>query len=334
MKSSQEIQKSVLGSEVDENGYFIRQKNIFTKEFGADQKSIESNRYLIVWAKICQWSNRASIVFDLLGLKDDMYITIVDKDVNKKHLGWQFNNLSSELKNDLKIKFLDEAYLKANPRIEGRGTVPAVIDLKTQKVINNDYHNLTYYLERNFSKYHKNNAPILFPKNLKKEIQELNKWLFHNINNSLYRTTFCTSKEGYWEPYSVFYSGMEIINNRLQDRRFLFGDYITDSDIQLYTTLSRLDIRYTIQLGHTYKRLVDYDNLWPYMRDLYQINAFKNNTYFHDFANPPGNQKTHHLVKEFNERFLNQINFESIWNEPHQREHLSQDSETKFYFRR
>lgn len=79
---------------------------------------------------------------------------------------------------------------------------------------------------------------------------------------------------------------MDILEKRLENQRFLFGDYVTDSDVRLYVTLARLDIRYTWQLGHTKHRLIDYPNLWGYARDLYQIPAFRNNTYFKDFANP------------------------------------------------
>ena len=30
------------------------------------------------------------------------------------------------------------------------------------------------------------------------------------------------------------------MDKRLENQRFLFGDYITDSDIRLYTTLARI----------------------------------------------------------------------------------------------
>ena len=50
---------------------------------------------------------------------------------------------------------------------------------------------------------------------------------------------------------NTFYAAMDKLEKRLETRRFLFGDYVTDSDIRLYVTLARLDIRYTFQLGET-----------------------------------------------------------------------------------
>ena len=62
-------------SEIDKNGYFRRQPNHFTTPFGDgenDLKAEGNKRYRLVWAKLCHWSNRASIVRELLGLEDAM----------------------------------------------------------------------------------------------------------------------------------------------------------------------------------------------------------------------------------------------------------------------
>lgn len=105
---------------------------------------------------------------------------------------------------------------------------------------------------------------------------------------------------------------MDVLEKRLSKNRFLFGDYVTDSDIRLYVTLARLDIRYTFQLGETKKRLVDYPNLWGYARDLWSIPAFRNNTFFADFANPEVNDHGAYQAS-YNYRFLRQIDFDALW---------------------
>lgn len=105
---------------------------------------------------------------------------------------------------------------------------------------------------------------------------------------------------------------MDLLEERLEKQRFLFGDYVTDSDVRLYVTRARLDIRYTHQLGHTKHPLFTYKNLWGYARDLYQIPAFKNNTYFKDFANPD-NKKQGRTFESFNARFLDEIDFDAYW---------------------
>ena len=56
-------------SEIDENGYFVGQPNHFTEGFGEGKNPVEKGRYHLVWAKLCHWSNRASIVRELLDRK-------------------------------------------------------------------------------------------------------------------------------------------------------------------------------------------------------------------------------------------------------------------------
>lgn len=77
-------------SEIDENGYFVRQPNHFTEGFGEGKNPVEKGRYHLVWAKLCHWSNRASIVRELLGLEDAISVNKVDHAKHEKNLGWEF----------------------------------------------------------------------------------------------------------------------------------------------------------------------------------------------------------------------------------------------------
>lgn len=69
-------------TEIDERGAFQRQLNHFTTPFGDGEGELkaEKGRYHLYWAKGCHWSNRASIVRELLGLEDAISVTIVGHD--------------------------------------------------------------------------------------------------------------------------------------------------------------------------------------------------------------------------------------------------------------
>ena len=71
------------------------------------------------------------------------------------------------------------------------------------------------------------------------EIDEFNDWLFPHINNSHYRMAFCQSLEAYDEAYEDFYESLDKLDKCLETNRFLFGDYIIDSDVRAYVTLTR-----------------------------------------------------------------------------------------------
>ena len=64
---------------------------------------------------------------------------------------------------------------------------------------------------------------------------------------------------------------------------------MTDSDARFFVTLARWDSYYYRNLGPQKKRMTEYRNIWAYARDLYEIPAFKNNTYFKDFSREPKN---------------------------------------------
>lgn len=92
--------------------------------------------------------------------------------------------------------------------------------------------------------FHPADAPDLYPKKFRKEIDEFNDWLFPHINNGHYRMAFCQSPEAYDEAYEDFYDSLEKLDKRLETNRFLFGEYITDSDVRAYVTLVRWDVNY------------------------------------------------------------------------------------------
>ena len=48
---------------------------------------------------------------------------------------------------------------------------------------------LTNYFEVDFKPFHKKGAPDLYPEELRKDIDEMNDWLFDNINNCLLYTS-------------------------------------------------------------------------------------------------------------------------------------------------
>lgn len=65
---------------------------------------------------------------------------MVDHADHEKNLGWEFVYDKDNVDPVLDIQFLSEAYYKADDDYTGRTTVPALIDVKTGKVVNNDYH--------------------------------------------------------------------------------------------------------------------------------------------------------------------------------------------------
>ena len=175
---------------------------------------------------------------------------------------------------------MPEIYARSDPDYSGRATVPAVVDVKQGKVVNNDYFNLTYYWETAFKPFHKPQAPDLFPIDLRKDIKQFNQILFDELNNGVYKAGFAQSQQAYEDAYQLVFNRLDKLEQHLSHSRYLFGNQITDADIRLYVTLARFDVAYYAVFKTNRNCLTDFPNLWAYARELYQIPAFGDSTDF------------------------------------------------------
>jgi len=310
-------------SEIDERGVFVRQPNSFITPFGEKEGELkaEANRYKIYWAHGCHWSNRPVIVRDILGLED-----VID-DIATSHagrFGHGFTDQPDFQDPTTKAYFLSEFYENAKPGFEGRATTPTLVDVIEKKAVNNDYHRLTNYIEVQFRKFQKNDVD-LYPKAYRKEIDEFNDWLFPTVNNGHYRMAFCQSWVAYDEAYQDFFDALEKLDERLKTNRFLFGDYITDSDIRLYVTLVRWETSYYHNVGPIKKRITEYENIWGYVKDLFSIPVFRKYTFF-EF--PP--KKGTDIFTSYAKRIAPQVPYDELWKTDGERKKLSQDPENVY----
>lgn len=101
---------------------------------------------------------------------------------------------------------------------------------------------------------------------------------------------FCQSPEAYFEAYDDFYASLEQLEKRLSENRFLFGDYITDSDVRAYVTLVRWDVAYYHNVGPVLHPIYTYKNIFGYLKELNAIPEFHRYSNAHDlaFGSTPG----------------------------------------------
>lgn len=319
--------------EIDERGAFIRQPNAFIQPFGDKEGDLkaEANRFGIYWATGCNWSNRPIIVRELLGLQDVISETRVSPSGETNRYGHAFGQYLDFKDPATGAYFLSEFYKRANPDFQGRATTPTLVDVKEKKAVNNDYHRLTNYLEVQFRPFQPKDAPDLYPKKFRKEIDEFNDWLFPHVNNGHYRMAFCQSPEAYDEAYEDFYESLDKLDKRLETNRFLFGDYITDSDVRAYVTLIRWDVSYFHNVGPVKKPIRDYKNIWGYLKELYAIPAFRHGSDPQVLAlSRPGKKLGEVLFRGYNERILAKVDFEKLMADDGSRRTLSKTPDEVF----
>ena len=158
--------------------------------------------------------------------------------------------------------------------------MPFLWDTQTQRIITNDVPQITVMLETEFTDYHRPGAPDLYPPAQRREIEAIGTLIYHAVNNGVYKAGMATTQAGLRRGVRHAVRDPDALEERLAQRRFLLGGQLCEADVRLFPTLARFDAVYYIHFKCNLHRLVDYQNLWGYARDLYQRPGFGDTTDF------------------------------------------------------
>ena len=258
-----------LGSEAGDDGSFKRQESSFRDWVAADGSTAypaERGRYHLYVSWACPWAHRAIIGRRLKRLEHAIGVSVVDPIRDER--GWAFTG-GEYVDRVNGFRFLSEAYEATDPGFEGRHSVPVLWDTVTGRIVNNESGDILRMLNSGFGDL-ADDSIDLYPRELRGAIDELGDHLYETVNNAVYKAGFSTSQEVYEREVVRMFETLDELDARLADRRFLFGDRPVETDWRLFTTLVRFDAVYYVHFKCSLQRLVDYENLWPYVRDLYQ----------------------------------------------------------------
>ena len=233
---------------------------------------VEPGRYRLVAARACPWANRSIIVRSLLGLEDVISMGLCGPVHDQR--SWTFDLDPGGVDPVLGIPRLRDAYLARFPDYERGITVPAVVDVPTGQVVTNDFSWISHDLFFEWRDHHRPDAPDLWPDDCREEMQEVMDRVFTEVNNGVYRCGFAGSQAAYDEAYDRLWATMDWLEDRLESRRYLMGDTITEADVRLFTTLARFDAVYHGHFKCNRDKLTELPHLWGYARDLFQTPGF------------------------------------------------------------
>lgn len=237
---------------------------------GSTGFSAEPGRYHLYVSLACPWAHRSVIVRMLKGLEEAIGMTVVDP--YRDDRGWAFRperGGEADPVNDFEL--LSEAYDATDPSYAGRISVPVLWDRERGRIVNNESADVIVMLNEAFDEWAANPDLDLYPAELRGEIDELNARVYETLNNGVYRSGFATSQEAYEEAVGPLFDTLDMLEDRLTARRFLFGDRLTLADWRLFTTLLRFDPVYHGHFKCNVRRIVDYPALWGYLRDLLAV---------------------------------------------------------------
>jgi putative glutathione S-transferase len=266
---------STAGAYVTKDASFDRDTRYLTTRITADGRDgypVAADRYRLVVARACPWANRAIIVRRLLGLEDALSMGLCGPTHDRR--SWTFDLDPGGVDPVLGIERLQQAYFMRDPDYPRGITVPAIVDIPSGAVVTNDFPQLTLDLSTEWTAFHRDGAPDLYPEQLRDQIDEVNAFVYREINNGVYRCGFAGSQRSYDRAFDRLFTALDRVEERLKAQRYLVGDTITEADVRLFTTLARFDPVYFGHFKCNRQPLTTFPALWAYARDLFQTPGF------------------------------------------------------------
>jgi glutathionyl-hydroquinone reductase len=268
------------GSEYVEKEY-QRDSTYIEDRITADGSSgwpVEPGRYRLIAARACPWANRSIIVRRLLGLEPVISMGLCGPTHDER--SWTFDLDPGGRDPVLGYERLEEAFLARDPSYSRGITVPAIVDVPSGAVVTNNFPQITLDLSTEWTAYHRDGAPDLYPEKLRDEMDDVMQRIYTEVNKGVYRCGFSGSQRAYDRSFQRLFTALDWLEDRLSDQRYLMGETITEADVRLFTTLARFDAVYHGHFKTNRNKLTEMPALWAYARDLFQTPGFGDTTDF------------------------------------------------------
>ncbi|KAI4528924.1 hypothetical protein K525DRAFT_244802 [Schizophyllum commune Loenen D] len=250
----------------------------------------ERDRYHLYVSYSCPWATRTLIVRKLKGLEDIISFTPVVPRLGQQ--GWPFYNEADEYTTHPGAEpdplygssHVKDLYFRAQSDYNGRFSVPVLWDKKQHTIVNNESSEIIRIFNTAFNELLAPEfaAVDLYPSELRPKIDELNEWIYPQINNGVYRAGFATTQEAYEKAVLGLFDGWDKVEKILSTNEYLLGDRLTEADVRLWVTAIRFDPAY---YGHFKCNIRSIRHGYPainkWLKKLYWTNdAFKSSTRF------------------------------------------------------
>lgn len=233
----------------------------------------ESGRFHLYVSLACPWAHRTLIMRRLKGLEEHIGVSVTSPYMREE--GWTYERSEGSTGDPLNgVKRHYQLYTLTDPHYSGRATVPVLWDKKKNRIVNNESSELVRIFNTAFDGL-TDNPFDLYPEPLRARIDEINARVYDEVNNGVYKAGFATAQDVYERHVTTLFGALNWLEELLDAQRYLTGDYLTEADIRLFTTLVRFDAVYYGHFKCNLRRIEDYPNLSNYLRELYQWPGIK-----------------------------------------------------------
>ena len=228
----------------------------------------EAGRYHLYVSLACPWAHRTLITRQLKDLESLIDVSVVSWLMLEN--GWTFDPAFGSTGDRLDgLDFLHQRYTRDAADYTGRVTVPVLWDKHLQRIVSNESADIIRMFNTAFNDL-TGNTLNLYPLPLATQIDSWNERTYPAVNNGVYRAGFATSQSAYELAFDDVFRELDHLETHLSQHRFLAGEYLTEADVRLFTTLIRFDAVYYSHFKCNERRIADYSNLSNWLRELFQ----------------------------------------------------------------
>lgn len=270
----------------DSDGGFVREASKFRNWITPDGSpgptgsggfKAESGRYHLYVALICPWASRTLMARTLKGLEEAVSISVLDPRLTPRV--WRFGGGPGSMPNTDAdplhgAEYLYELYLQADPVYTGQITVPVLWDKQRNTIVNNESSEIIRMLDAGFGELAKNDL-VLYPEELRQDIDEVNERLYERFNNGVYRAGFATTQKAYEQAVHDVVDSLDYLEQRLAGRDYLVGNRLTEADIRAFVTLIRFDLAYHGLFKINIRQVREYPNIRAYLQRIYRLRGIE-----------------------------------------------------------
>ncbi|MEL6388457.1 MAG: glutathione S-transferase C-terminal domain-containing protein [Pseudomonadota bacterium] len=246
------------------SGTYQREESALPTTVNADvlqQLLDERRRFFLIASASCPWSHGAVIALVLSKMLDAIPIQWAG---GPRVEGYGLLP-GGPLPDRATFQHVHEFYTATIPNYTGRSTVPILWDAMHKRVLSNSSTDIMLAFDA------VSPSIDLRPEGLRDEIDGLTQRIFDGLSNAVYRAGKSQRQSEYEEAADLVFHTLGELEDRLEDRPFLFGNTLTLADIRLFATLVRFDTVYATHFRCTRKRLVEYPHLWRFTRQIFQM---------------------------------------------------------------
>jgi putative glutathione S-transferase len=262
----------------DSGGRFVRPRTSFRNWVTGDGSAgptgkagfaATAGRYHLYVSLACPWAHRTLMMRALKGLEGLVSLSVVHWRMLDH--GWTFADGPGVIADPVRnAEFLYQVYLAADRSYTGRVTTPVLWDKQTGTIVNNESAEIIRMFNAAFDAAGARPGDY-YPAVLRDEIDGLNARIYETVNDGVYKAGFATTQAAYEDAAGRLFETLDWLEARLERRRYLCGERVTEADIRLLATLLRFDLVYYSHFKCNLRRIADYPHLSGYTRDLYQL---------------------------------------------------------------